>query len=113
MPRLAATLNAFGLRMEFTKLANTWLIVDADHVVHVFGRVTDVTLNIPVVGATLKVSPARQITKTGEDGFFDFGLMPVGNHLISIEHSDYRPRHTRVEFVDGEPVQLDIYGRPR
>ena len=55
------------------------------------GHVTDMVTSKPVAGATIELEGTNMQTQTAEDGYYEFRLVPLGRHSISVTCPAYEP----------------------
>ncbi len=99
LERLNTVLTSFGLSMNYTKLANTWLIIRPGSKSRSFEGYVKTSIGMtPVKGAALYLDTAKKAVSSNEDGYFNFGLVPIGSHLLKIDHPNYQSIRNRIEL---------------
>ncbi len=54
-----------------------------------YGRITMLDGNTPIVGALVSLSPDSIIIYSGDDGFYRFDCLEGGNYTLSLQHQDF------------------------
>lgn len=65
-------------------------IVAAQPTQQIRGIISDIILQKPIAGVTVKLLPLGQTTQTGTDGSFRFANVPVGSYHLHISHVGFR-----------------------
>ena len=74
------------------------------------GTVTEVSTGAPLAGATVTavVEGRARTTRTGLDGTYRFGAVPVGPVEVTAEAFGYRPATESAEIVEGQTTTVDF-----
>ncbi len=78
----------------------------------VAGRVTDAT-GAPLAAAMVRLVELHRETRSHEDGTFSFGVVPVGEYLITVQRIGYRSLSRRVDVAHGmDSLRLAMQASP-
>jgi len=76
------------------------------------GLVTGRGTSAPVSDAVLRLPDIGRETRSGPDGSYSFGRVPVGEHIISVQASGFAPDSVRCRVTRGWTVSVDILLEP-
>lgn len=81
---------------------------DSDAFGRIVGTVSDYHTNIPIVGASITLSPSGLTIQSDANGQYEFERLDVQQYTLTIQKSGYQSNRKTIMVYRGESQQVNI-----
>ena len=81
---------------------------DFEHFGKIHGTVNDKVTGIPVINASVLLSPGGANKISDSDGYYQFENLEPGQYTVNVQHTDYKTERYIVTVRVGESVSVNF-----